>query len=125
MAKKTKTRQITLINESGSFKTLFKKFAGEKKSYDFEGLSALRNLLSNEKARILNVIKLKNPTSIYNLSKILERDFKSVKNWKKGKIKTSYRRRFYKCRDFHLTTDFQSTFYISWKCRSNIASSPN
>jgi predicted transcriptional regulator len=78
MAKKTKTRQITLLNESGNFKTLFKKFAGEKKNYDFEGLSTLRNLLSNEKARILNVIKLKNPTSIYNLSKILERDFKSV-----------------------------------------------
>ena len=59
MAKKTKTRQIILVNESGSFKTLFKKFTAEKKNYDFEGLSALRNLLSNEKARILNVIKLK------------------------------------------------------------------
>lgn len=78
MAKKTKIRQITLVNEAGSFKTLFKKFAGEKKDYNFEGLSSLRNLLSNEKARILNIIKLKNPTSIYNLSKILERDFKSV-----------------------------------------------
>jgi|TARA_Y100000034_G_C6689607_1_gene303587 predicted transcriptional regulator len=78
MAKKTKTRQITLVNEKGSFKTLFKKFAGEKKDYDFEGLSSLRNLLSNEKSRILHLIKLKNPTSIYNLAKILDRDFKSV-----------------------------------------------
>jgi len=78
MAKKTKTRQIILVNESGSFKTLFKKFTAEKKNYDFEGLSALRNLLSNEKARILNVIKLKKPTSMYHLSKLLERDFKSV-----------------------------------------------
>tara|TARA_Y100000310_G_C20240469_1_gene604408 strand:+ start:117 stop:476 length:360 start_codon:yes stop_codon:yes gene_type:complete len=78
MAKKTKTRQITLVDEKGTFKTLFKKFSGEKKHYDFEGLSALRNLLSNEKARILNVIKNKKPISIYNLAKILERDFKSV-----------------------------------------------
>jgi len=78
MAKKTKTRQITLVDEKGTFKTLFKKFSGEKKNYDFEGLSALRNLLSNEKARILNVIKNKKPISIYNLAKLLERDFKSV-----------------------------------------------
>tara|TARA_Y100000310_G_scaffold291109_1_gene318818 strand:- start:224 stop:583 length:360 start_codon:yes stop_codon:yes gene_type:complete len=78
MAKKTKIRQITLVNEKGTFKTLFKKFAGEKKDYDFEGLGALRNLLSNEKARILHTIKLMAPTSIYNLAKILDRDFKSV-----------------------------------------------
>ena len=78
MAKKTKIRQITLVNESGTFKTLFKKFSGEKKDYDFEGLASLRNLLSNEKARILHTIKLKKPTSIYNLAKILSRDFKSV-----------------------------------------------
>jgi len=78
MAKKTKTRQITLVNEGGTFKTLFKKFSGEKKDYDFEGLASLRNLLSNEKARILHTIKLKKPTSIYNLAKILSRDFKSV-----------------------------------------------
>ena len=78
MAPKTKVRQITLVNEKGTFKTLFKKFSGEKKDYDFEGLSALRNLLSNEKARILHTIKIKNPISIYNLAKILERDFKSV-----------------------------------------------
>ena len=78
MAKKTRIRQIILVNDKGSFKTLFKKFTGEKKDYDFEGLSSLRNLLSNEKARILNVIKIKNPTSIYNLAKILDRNFKSV-----------------------------------------------
>ncbi len=78
MVKKTKTRQITLVGEGGTFKTLFKKFTGEKKDYDFEGLSALRNLISNEKARILHTIKLQNPTSIYSLAKLLKRDFKSV-----------------------------------------------
>ena len=78
MAQKTKTRQITIVGDKGTFQTLFKRFSGEKKSYDFEGLSALRNLLSNEKARALHVIKNKQPKSIYELSRILERDFKSV-----------------------------------------------
>ena len=32
-----------------------------ERSYDFEGISTMRKLLSNEKARILNVIKEKNP----------------------------------------------------------------
>ena len=78
MASKTKTRQITLVGDKGTFTTLFKKFSGEKKDYDFEGLGALRKLISNEKARILHVIKNKNPKSIYDLAKILQRDFKSV-----------------------------------------------
>ncbi|MDP4039901.1 MAG: hypothetical protein Q8P57_04975 [Candidatus Pacearchaeota archaeon] len=78
MAKKTKTRQIILKQESGTFTTLFKKFSGEKKNYDFQGLASLRNLLSNEKARTLDFIKNKNPKSIYDLSRKLKRDFKSV-----------------------------------------------
>ena len=77
MAKKTKTREITIIDEKGTFNTLLKKFTGEKK-YDFEGLTLLRRLLSNEKARLLNVLKTKKPGSIYGLAKILKRDFKSV-----------------------------------------------
>jgi len=79
MALKTKTRDITISEESGAFDIFFKKIAGEKKDYDFEGLSALRKLLSNEKARLLNVIKKRNPGSIYELAKLLGRDFKSVK----------------------------------------------
>ena len=78
MAQKTKTRQITIVGNKGGFTTLFKKVSGKKEEYDFEGLSALRHLLSNEKARILNIIKNKDPKSIYHLAKILERDFKSV-----------------------------------------------
>ena len=78
MAAKTKTREITVVDESGTFNTFFKKFLGEKADYDFEGISALRRLLSNEKARILHTIKTKNPNSIYKLAKILKRDFKSV-----------------------------------------------
>ena len=77
MAEKSKTREITIIDEGGTF-TLLKRFAKGKKEYDFEGLTSLRRLLSNEKARILHTIKVDNPTSIYNLAKILKRDFKSV-----------------------------------------------
>ena len=78
MAAKTKTRQITIFDEKGTFSTLFRMFSGEKSSYNFEGLSALRNLLSNERARILHVIKEQKPKSIYGLAKNVKRDFKSV-----------------------------------------------
>ena len=74
----TKTREINIVDESGTFKTFFKRITGEHTDYDFEGLSALRRLLSNEKARILHVVKAKHPSSIYGLAKILKRDFKSV-----------------------------------------------
>jgi predicted transcriptional regulator len=39
---------------------------------------ALRQVLSNEKARILHTIKTQNPISIYDLAKKLDRGFKSV-----------------------------------------------
>lgn len=78
MASKSKTREITIVDESGAFSSFFKKLTGDSKDYDFEGLSALRKLLSNEKARLLHVIKTKKPNSIYSLAKILDRDFKSV-----------------------------------------------
>jgi predicted transcriptional regulator len=35
--------------------------------------------LSNERAKLLNTIKTKNPESMYHLSKISGRDFKSIK----------------------------------------------
>lgn len=79
MAQKTKTRQITIVDKSGTFNTIFRRVTGSESSYDFEGLSALRKLLSNEKARILHTIKTKQPDSIYGLAKILKRDFKAVR----------------------------------------------
>src|SRR3989338_5503535 len=78
MAKKTKTREINIVEESGAFNAFLKKFTGEKAEYNFEGISALRKLLSNERARILHTIKTKKPGSIYELAKLLKRDFKSV-----------------------------------------------
>ncbi len=77
MAEKTKTREITIIDEEGVFNTFFKRFTGEKE-YDFEGISLLRKILSNEKARLMHILKTKKPGSIYQLAKLLGRDFKSV-----------------------------------------------
>ncbi|MBS3091234.1 hypothetical protein J4217_02185 [Candidatus Pacearchaeota archaeon] len=78
MAAKTKTREITISDEGGAFQAFFKKLSGEHKEYDFQGLETLRKLLSNEKARLLHIIKTKKPISIYALAKISGRDFKSV-----------------------------------------------
>ncbi len=78
MAVKSKTREITIVGDKGTFATFFRKFYGEEDVYDFEGLAALRQVLSNEKARILHAIKTKSPDSIYALAKVLGRDFKSV-----------------------------------------------
>lgn len=78
MASRTKTRDITITESGGAFSMFFKKFGSFQSEYDFESLSAFRKLLSNEKARMLHIIKTKKPSSIYNLAKILKRDFKSV-----------------------------------------------
>lgn len=74
---KKKIREITVIEAKGTF-SLFKKKAASKDDFDFSGMLALRQLLSNEKARILHVIKAQAPGSVYQLAKILGRNFKSV-----------------------------------------------
>lgn len=73
----SKTREITIKESKGAFRIL-KDSKISKKDYDFEGLLALRQLLNNEKARMIHVIKHQKPHSIYNLSKKLERPFKAV-----------------------------------------------
>ena len=72
---KKKVREITIEESKGSF-SIFKKSKSSK--YNFTGMAALRQLLSNEKARILHTIKTEDPTSIYDLAKKLDRGFKSV-----------------------------------------------
>jgi predicted transcriptional regulator len=74
---KTKIREITIKESKGAF-SIFKSSEISKESYDFSGILALRQLLSNEKARILDAIKTQNPISIYDLAKKLKRGFKSV-----------------------------------------------
>jgi predicted transcriptional regulator len=71
------TREITITESKGAF-SLFKKQSKGKDAYDFSGISALRQLLNNEKARLLSVIKAEKPSSIYDLAKKLNRSFKSV-----------------------------------------------
>ena len=80
MAKKTniiKTKTITLTEKEGAFSTIFHRFKG-KKNQNSE-VAELRQLLSNEKAKLLHIIKTKQPASIYELAKILGRDFKAVR----------------------------------------------
>lgn len=72
---KTRTLNISITENKGVF-SLFK--LGEKSNYDFSGILELRQLLTNEKARILHVIKTEKPQSIYDLAKKLKRGFKSV-----------------------------------------------
>lgn len=74
---KTKVREITIKEDKGVF-SLLKKPGSSKKDFDFSGMLALRQLLSNEKARILHVIKTEKPNSIYDLAKKLNRNFKAV-----------------------------------------------
>ena len=74
---RTKTREITLSESKGAF-SIFKKSGLSKKDYDFDSLLTLRQLLSNEKARILHTIKTYQTKSIYELAKKLNRGFKSV-----------------------------------------------
>jgi predicted transcriptional regulator len=74
---KTRVREIRIRESKGSF-DFFQKQGISKKEYDFGGLTALRQLLSNEKARILDVIKNQKPNSIYELAQNLNRPFKAV-----------------------------------------------
>lgn len=74
---KTKIREITIVESQGAF-SLFRKPVSDKKDFDFSGLKALRQLLSNEKARMIYTIKTQKPKSVYELAKKLGRGFKSV-----------------------------------------------
>lgn len=74
--RKTKIRYVDVNVRSGNFVS---KLLGENKPHNFSDIKLLRSLLSNEKARILHILKSKNPKSIYSLSKMLKRDFKSVR----------------------------------------------
>jgi len=72
------TRTISLEQKHGTFSTIFHRFRSQPKK-EVSDVAILRNILSNEKARILHVIKTKKPASIYELAKLLGRDFKAVR----------------------------------------------
>jgi len=73
---KTRTLEISITENKGVF-SIFK-IGEQKENYDLSGILELRQLLSNEKAKILHVIKTQKPQSIYDLAKKLNRGFKSV-----------------------------------------------
>lgn len=82
MAKGEKTGHIEIKLRHGAFSTFFRHFKVEGRRYgglDFSDITALRQLLSNEKSRILWTLQNKKPGSIYELAKMLGRDFKSVR----------------------------------------------
>lgn len=75
---RTRTREITIRESKGAF-SIFKDTKIAKKDYDFSGVLALRQVLSNERARMIDVIRTQKPRSLYELAKKLGRGFKSVK----------------------------------------------
>lgn len=79
---KEKARHVDIRLKHGAFSAFFRRFKVEGKKYgglDFSEITALRQLLSNEKARMLWTLQNKSPASIYELAKMLGRDFKSVR----------------------------------------------
>lgn len=81
--KKGKIRKVDIKLKAGTFTTLLRRFRIASAKHDgleFSGITALRQLLSNEKARMLHILKIKKPSSLYELAKVLGRDFKSVRN---------------------------------------------
>lgn len=69
-----KTKNINIKRKRGFFTSIF-----IKKEDRFE-ISDLKRILSDSKAKIIETIREKEPDSIYELSKLLERDFKLVRD---------------------------------------------
>lgn len=74
--KKEGIKNISLELERSAFSAILHLFSKEDL---FAEIAMVRNLLSNEKAKILHTIKQNKPTSIYVLAKQLGRDFKAVR----------------------------------------------
>jgi predicted transcriptional regulator len=73
---KTKSITLSLSEKEGNFFSIFSKIKGETKN---SGISNFRQILSREKSRLLYICKTKQPDSIYQLAKLLGRNFKSVR----------------------------------------------
>lgn len=83
---KVRNIKITIKSDAEFFKevkNVWKKLEQGKKikkheGISFESLEAMRKVLTEERLRILKVIKKYHPGSIYELAKILNRDTKNV-----------------------------------------------
>jgi len=81
MAKKQKKpregiRYISLEHKRGAFSTLFHMLSKESL---FGEVAQVRALLSNERAKLIHLIQEKNPSSVYELAKMVSRDFQAVR----------------------------------------------
>ena len=54
------------------------KIAKKKPGIYFENIDAMRKIITEERIRIIHVIKTEHPSSIYELAKWLKRDLKNV-----------------------------------------------
>jgi predicted transcriptional regulator len=54
------------------------KIARKKPGIYFENLATMRKAITEERLRILRVVKAEHPGSLYELAKLLNRDFKNV-----------------------------------------------
>jgi len=77
--KTTKAITINLNQKIGVFSSIYNKIKGNEITNKKE-ITNLRQLLSNEKAKLINTIKTQNPGSIYELSRLLKRDFRAVRH---------------------------------------------
>ena len=77
--KTTKAITINLNQKTGVFSSIYNKIKGNEITNKKE-ITNLRQLLSNEKAKLINTIKTQNPGSIYELSRLLKRDFRAVRH---------------------------------------------
>ena len=78
MGKREKTKVIHLAERSGAFNTFFKRLAGEHKEVDLAQLADIRAILSSERARLIHLIKINSPHSIYDLAHRANRPYKAV-----------------------------------------------
>ena len=76
--KRIKTASIVLENKEGAFSSLFSRFT-HKKTPEKSEIAMLRTILTPGKSHLLHVLRQKQPNSIYELAKLLGRDFKSVR----------------------------------------------
>jgi|WetSurMetagenome_2_1015567.scaffolds.fasta_scaffold286154_2 predicted transcriptional regulator len=76
---KNKTKTINISITPTKFTSLFNRLRGEKSDYEFDEILNLKKLLSQERTKLLYTIKYEKPRSLYQLAKILKRDFKSVR----------------------------------------------
>ncbi len=82
---RVKRIQIKSVEEAlKEFKETYRKLSrGEKvkkptREVYFENLQAVRNVLTEERLRLLRAIKRHKPSSIYKLARLVVRDFKNV-----------------------------------------------